>query len=100
MLNVVAALWLASLAHLFVYLTIGFNAHAQEPWFTTRDIAIIIGVDTISAFAVALAASKILLLFNRTLKLLPKLASGLSNIVFISIGVALITAFVQGSGGG
>ncbi len=96
LLNIVAALWLASLTRLFAYLTIGFNSHNQGLWFTTREIITIIVVDMVAAFVVAFTASKVLLLVNRVLKLSPKLASGFASIVFVSIGVTLIVTFVQG----
>ena len=96
LLNTVTALCLASLIRLFTYLTIGFSTSNQAPWFTTREIVIIIGVDTVAALIVAFTASRILLIINRVLTLPPKLASNFSNIVFVSIGLALIVTFVQG----
>ncbi|HEX8235225.1 MAG TPA: hypothetical protein VF600_04660 [Abditibacteriaceae bacterium] len=96
LLSTIVALCLASLTRLFTYLTIGFNTHNQEPWLSTREVVTIIGVDTVTAFIVAFTASRVLLLVNRVLKLPPKLASGLPNIVFVSMGIALIVTFVQG----
>jgi hypothetical protein len=96
LLNVSAALWLAYLAHLFTYLTIGFSSRNQAPWFTNRDIITIVVADTIAALILAIVASKVLLFTNRLLKLESKFASALSSLVFVFIGFAVLIAFLQG----
>ena len=91
--NVAIAWLVAYMVNLHTFLSIGFNMRNEEPWFTQRDIIILLAVNVAVGLVAAFVSSFILTKLNQLL-VPSNVAKILSKLVFVLVGVALMRNFL------